>query len=361
MNRTNTAKWMEKYGRWQINVQKDGKRRSFTSSTPGRAGRREANAKADAWLDDGIDSKKLRIDDLCDEYIADLKLRTSKSHWRPEESRVNIWIKPNIGRFKPDKITDQMCQSIINTAYSKGLSKKTLMNLRATLVAFFKYCRKRKACNFMPEDLSLPNSATSKEKSILHPEDIVKLFTEDTTVYRNKRIPDPLINAYRFAVVTGYRPGEILGFMPNDFDGISLKVNRSINIYGEITQGKNQNARRVRVLSPLAKSIWEDQMKHSDGIYVFGNVPEQTMLEHWKRYCHANGLTVTTLYELRHTFTSAIQSLPESYIKNLVGHANSMDTFGTYIHEMDDTQQKIATAVEEIFLEILSCQKAKTK
>lgn len=40
--RTNTAKWMENQRRWQINVQKDGVRRSFTSSKPGRTGQREA-------------------------------------------------------------------------------------------------------------------------------------------------------------------------------------------------------------------------------------------------------------------------------------------------------------------------------
>ena len=34
--RTNTAAWQEKQGRWRIDVQKDGKRRSFYSSTPGR-------------------------------------------------------------------------------------------------------------------------------------------------------------------------------------------------------------------------------------------------------------------------------------------------------------------------------------
>ena len=42
--RTNTAKWTGT--RWRIDVQKDGTRKSFYSSTPGRTGQREANAKA---------------------------------------------------------------------------------------------------------------------------------------------------------------------------------------------------------------------------------------------------------------------------------------------------------------------------
>lgn len=58
MKRTNTAKWVESAQRGQINVQKDGKRKTFTSTKPGRTGQREANAKADAWLDDGLVSRK---------------------------------------------------------------------------------------------------------------------------------------------------------------------------------------------------------------------------------------------------------------------------------------------------------------
>ena len=50
MKRTNTAKWIESARRWQINVQKDGVRKTFTSAKPGRTGQREANRKADDWL-----------------------------------------------------------------------------------------------------------------------------------------------------------------------------------------------------------------------------------------------------------------------------------------------------------------------
>ena len=80
--RTNTATWSEKYKRWQINVQRDGKRRSFYSSTPGRTGQREANAKADAWLDDGIEGGNIRVSALYKDFIASQKKSTGQSHWR---------------------------------------------------------------------------------------------------------------------------------------------------------------------------------------------------------------------------------------------------------------------------------------
>ncbi|MBO7171653.1 MAG: hypothetical protein J6V52_01675, partial [Bacteroidaceae bacterium] len=47
------AAWVESRSRWQINVQQGGKRKTFTSSTPGRKGKHEAESKADEWLDAG--------------------------------------------------------------------------------------------------------------------------------------------------------------------------------------------------------------------------------------------------------------------------------------------------------------------
>jgi len=47
------AVWIEARSRWQINVQRDGKRKTFTSSTPGRKGKHEAEGKADDWLEAG--------------------------------------------------------------------------------------------------------------------------------------------------------------------------------------------------------------------------------------------------------------------------------------------------------------------
>ena len=58
--RTNTAVWLEKLGRWQINVQKDGKRRSFYSFKPGRTGQREAN-NVSASQNSVLDNRKRTV------------------------------------------------------------------------------------------------------------------------------------------------------------------------------------------------------------------------------------------------------------------------------------------------------------
>ena len=76
--RTNTAVWQEAYSRWRVAVQKDGVRRYFYSSTPGRTGQREANRKADAWLEDGIGAKVGRVEDVYKLWLDGLKQTTSR-------------------------------------------------------------------------------------------------------------------------------------------------------------------------------------------------------------------------------------------------------------------------------------------
>ena len=86
--RTNSAVWQEAYSRWRVAVQKDGQRRYFYSSTPGRTGQREANRKADAWLEDGIGVKVGRVEDVYKIWLEGLKQTTSPSNYRSRAGGV---------------------------------------------------------------------------------------------------------------------------------------------------------------------------------------------------------------------------------------------------------------------------------
>lgn len=61
-----------------------------------------------------------------------------------------------------------------------------------------------------------------------------------------------------------------------------------------------------------------------------------------------------TPYELRHTFVSAVKTLPEGYLKRLVGHSKDMDTYGVYSHEMTTDDAETAAMVQDIFKGILA-------
>ena len=114
--RTNTARWTGKM--WRIDVQQDGKRKSFYSSRPGRTGQREANAKADAWLDDGIAARTPKVADAGKLWLHEVEVTTCTTNYRPTESRWRNWILPAIGSRRVHQLTDQDLQEIINVAYA---------------------------------------------------------------------------------------------------------------------------------------------------------------------------------------------------------------------------------------------------
>lgn len=353
--RTNTATWNEKENRWKINVQRDGKRRSFYSSKPGRTGQREANAKADAWLDDGIEGGGARVSVLYADFIASKQESTGQSHWRGVESRYRNHIAPYIANKRVDRVTEQDLQDVINKAYAQhGLAAKTLLNVRGDLVAFFKFCRRRKVSTLSPDDLTIPASAKRPDKQILQPADLLKLFNCDNTLCRGKQVREEYINAFRLEVLTGMRPGEIMGLQWEDVHGHTVHLKRSINKYGEITQGKNRNAIRTVELPAMAVRVLEDQRQFTgDTGSVFCVSSAQTYRKHWDRYREANGIGKTTPYELRHTFVSVAKVLPEGRVKAVVGHSQSMDTFGVYGHVLNGEAAETARELDSVFAKLL--------
>lgn len=127
MRRTNTAKWDDKTKRWKIYVQKDNVRKTFYSSIKGKEGQREANAKADNWLENNITDTKLKVRKTVEKYMEQLRLTSSQSHCKQYEYYFNDWILPKIGDVRIEKVTEQQLQDIINIVYAHGLAKKNLM------------------------------------------------------------------------------------------------------------------------------------------------------------------------------------------------------------------------------------------
>ena len=361
--RTNTAVWVDKYQRWQIKVQKEGVRKTFYSSKPGRTGQREANSKADAWLDLGIENPNRKVDELLDEFLLNIKEKTSNANYCKESTHVNRYIRPAIGRKKISSVTLEDLQTIIDKAFrttnfkqdqEHELSRKSLMNIRATISAFLKFCRRKNLTNLTGDLLEIPKAARYQTKRVLQPESLRLLFNVDTTLYYGKRVFDPYIYAYRFAVLTGIRPGELRGLEKVDIHRNTVHLNKSINYHGEITRGKNANAVRTVVLSPLAMQVLAAQLEAKPkGKYVFPILSTRAFRACWQRYCRANDIEVISLYELRHTFVSIAKTLPEGMVKSIVGHSAQMDTFGIYGHALTSDAEDTSEALQLRFESLL--------
>lgn len=384
--RTNTAQWIEEQRRWKINVQREGIRRTFYSATPGRAGQREANQKADEWLG-GMEVKRgsrLRVGaaiDIYREYLADLEatkrgeLRDPDKpikgrdlgNARPAISLLETWMRPRLGRKWLDEIGDGDLQMILDFAAAAGKSRKTVKDIKQAVTSLIKYHRRAGSTSYRPDEVEIPVNSRYKGKRILQPEDVVKVFTLDGTLLRGRRIKDKYIHAYRLQILTGIRPGEMIGLDIQrslaDLSKNILHIWRSINIYGEETEGKNQNAIRDVVLSPMAKYEIVAQLlqvnKKAGSLFEIN--AESTYRKSFARYCKSNDIPYVTPYEMRHTFISIAQKLPEGELKALVGHSQVMDTFGVYGHEVKGYKEDTAARLEDIFHALLLQGKEETE
>nr|DAG68059.1 MAG TPA: Integrase [Caudoviricetes sp.] len=362
MKRTNTAKWIESAQRWQINVQKDGVRKTFTSAKPGRTGQREANRKADAWLDNGISTERIKVCAAWQLFLEQKRL-VSEDEAAKIESFGRIHLLPKIGSKTVAATTEQDCQGIINYAYSHPvgaraagdtLSRKTLQNFANYIKQFVKFCRNSKWTTLEFDKLDIPKGARYEGRDTMTVENLQKLMQIDTTIYHNKRKKDSYINYYRFQVFTGMRPGEMRGLRWKDVKGNVCKLHQAINKNGKTTRGKNDNALRTVVLSQYALDVLENQREYTgNNEYIFPMTSMHTYYGRWKKYQESNGMQDLSLYEMRHTFVSIAKELPEGEVKQIVGHSKNMDTYGQYSHYLRGDNDRVAQNLQHVF-EILT-------
>ena len=379
--RTNTAAWLPNQQRWQIKVQKDGVRRTFTSSKPGRTGQREANAKADAWLDDGITSTTKRCRDVWAEFMISVRATAGTSYQEQVEKFGQNYILPVIGVRRIGDLSAGLLQDVLNRAYKEGsmnpnskrkskgnLSRKTLQGIRGVEIAFVKWARLHQYTALRPEDeVVVPKGARNKGKKILQPDNLRVLLSTDTRVVRGKVVLDENIHAYRLAVMTGLRPGELLGLRVGDVDGNRLHLHRAINRQNEETRGKNENAVRTVVLHPLAvaelraqlqqRALEDGPLRDNDPVFLLDN--QQSLYNYWRFYQRCNGIEPpVSLYELRHTFVSMVEdAVSPAQLRRIVGHSKSMDTYGWYSHAVAGRDDAAALAVSDVLEEYAPMQK----
>ena len=355
--RTNEAVWIESSQRWQIKVQRNGKRPTFNDSTPGRVGKRKCEAKADEWLENQTEDP--RFDSAWLEYLAFVKQATKSESYIKAESIGRIWLSPNFNRKRVSEISSDKIQEIIFSAAENGKSHRTCENIRAQMTAFYRFCKKKKYCFDEPEDIAIPTTAKKGKRKILQPNDVKTLFTIDTYKLYNKPVFAFFIFAFRFTFIMGFRRGETCGVRHEDITDHYLHVQRAINRLGEeIEGGKNENADRRLRLPKAAERVLADQerMLKANGIispWVFpdenGNCLDSNHLyKKWRTYSRQIGIN-TNLHEIRHSAVSAYKAdLPLGLMKPVLGHSEDMDTLGVYGHEMDGDAERAADIMDQV-------------
>ncbi|MBR3463351.1 MAG: site-specific integrase [Clostridiales bacterium] len=349
----NSPRWDGR--RWIVQEQKDGKRHTFTSSVPGAKGRKEAIKKYEKWYF-GEASGEKSVNTVSREFLDDVKARRGEDSeaFTQYERYIRLYIAPVVGQKKICKVTLREWQSLINEARgrNKPLSEKSLKSLRGIIMQIIRFGYEDYQCDLLRGKLYIPKGHFKKEKEVLQKNDVRRLLEPSELWY---------YNLFVFLLVTGMRPGEALGLRLSDidFNSSSVTIRRAVNARGQITDGKNENARRMIPIDGLAssilrKTIRRNQEKNLRTEWIFcspdgskGN--QSTMRNHWKILKDERQLP-GTVYSLRHTFITMMKNvMPEQMIKDICGHSISMDTFGTYGHITDNESREAAQIINLTF------------
>lgn len=358
------AIWFDNLKRWQINVQCDGIRKTFTSSIPGRKGKHDAENKADDWLESQSESR--RFDQAWGVYIKDYEKRVGRAAYIKTKGIGDNWILPNVrGKLTLDKLTPAVWQKCIDDAAAEGLSLKSCSNIRAVIMAFCDFCRRNRWELDVPDvrEIKLPKDAARPQRKILQPNGFQTLFSVSTIEHYHKQVECWYIHLWRLMVLTGMRRGEAVALRREDVEGNVLHISRSVNNLMEMTDGKTANATRYVTLSSKAHEVLAEQaqMLRKAGIvspWLFpardGDMSNPNdVYKAWYTYRNQHGLECS-LHELRHTFISAVKSdLPMALLREQVGHSTQTDSIGIYGHSIEGDAAATAAVLDDVFARLI--------
>lgn len=361
------AAWIESKEYWEIKVQKDGTRKSFRSSQKGRKGKHEAEAKADKWLATG--TADMRFSEAWASFLKWQQTHNGTSNYQKHEIIGRLYLLPTNKLRKVSSIKPSHWQACIDAGVEKGLSRRSCVNIKSSISAFLRHCKRERweYIRLEEDDLRIPNKAApAKQKRVLKDSDIQTLFSDPYMIKSCKKQVAHYIHAWRFFVVTGLRRGELCGLRVEDITNGILTVRRSITPEGEETHGKNDNARRNFAVTVSMQNVLDDQFAYlkENGIeseWVFpdkyGELSSpQAIYSSWRAYAKQHGIECT-VHELRHTFISINKAdMPLELLKSVVGHSSSMDTIGIYGHEVDGDKERAARIMEDTFQKKLAAK-----
>lgn len=355
--------WSTTENRWICKIQVDGERKKFTSSKPGQAGKREVSRKVSAFLAGELDFSRAKVSEVWNEFLNETIDRLGKGEmYKQLEMYGRLYLLPLLGSKRIAKVRLADYQAVISTAKpikdpNGELSKKSLSTLRNCVAMFVKFAVAHQYIEPLRGELYIPKGHHTKGQTILQPNQIGLLFEPSNEHY---------IEALRFMLVTGLRPGECLGLKWTDIDNNVLTVARSINARGIVTNGKNENAHRSFILPGIACEILKRQKAKTSALcseWIFcntiGNKPAQTnVYDCYKRLAELHGFGGSP-YSLRHTFVSMVKNdVPLEMLKAVVGHSDAMDTLGVYGHRVNGEMEQTARVIDLALASRLKQEKA---
>jgi integrase len=335
----------------------------------------ECWAKLDALREEYRKTGTVARQDTTVETVVREFLRHPPAEWRSPISREvyaaqGQRIIAAVGKLKLVRLTPGQVDAMLRDMAGQGLSRSTIDRTRSLLV---------RAIRRAERDGLVPRNVAALSEMPAAPARVSKAMTLEQVGALLKLELSPWWRAYITAgVMTGLRPGELLGLRWEDLDldqGV-LKVRQSMKRgRGQGRAGlaagalkTAQSRRTLRMPAPVRAALGAlrreqaaDRLKLGEhytqsGLVFADNAgrpvwPQGTGRE-FQALCERAGLGRDwTPRELRHTFVSQLSAagVDLETVADLVGHANSNITRAVYRHQLADKVGTAAAVFDRIY------------
>lgn len=312
-------------------------------------------------------------------WISGVRATVSPKTWRGYEQIVRLWLIPNLGRTRLDRLSVAQVRSYLFALTSTPrrmkdgsvrppLSEQSAHHHRATLRKALADAVTEGLLTRNVAALAKPPTIRKTERRWLSGDELGRLF--DAT----RPTADSGSRYHAIWVVagtTGLRSAEMLGLAWSDvdLDGASLRVRHTL--YRNVEAGRwdflptKTRATRVVFLTPLAVDALRlhrvrqaaEGLRHGidtrDGLVFTTESQYPIHGADLSRFLKADlvkaGLPVVTVHDLRHSAASFLLSTgtPIQVIASLLGHSSPAITGKLYAHVSDDLKRAAVSRMQE--------------
>ncbi len=296
------------------------------------------------------------------------------STWESYQVIMNTHIIPAVGKIPLKRLKaanlQQMYAEKLKTVGKRGtpLSTRYVRYMHAIVRQALQQAVKEKLVPYNAADATQPPRLIGKEMSILSEEEIGKLLEaiKDDRYYL----------AYKLAVATGARRGEVLGLCWDCVDFyqetktikrqlLALKDDPQLDHHLKTKAGKRNITLPPGITKEL-KALKKMQSKEQVALgeaYV-GNphnlvftredgsaINPQDFSKHFQRLCERAGLPRIRLHDLRHSHASLLlkKNIHPKVVQERLGHSSITMTLDLYSHLTPGLQKEAADVLGDIF------------
>jgi len=323
----------------------------------------------------GFMSTATKFQDLAEEWFDGYARHNLRSTTYERMKQLTHRIYPAIGHLRMDKITPRVLQAFVNSLAKDGanektgkpLAPKTIRHNLSFVSDVFSYAVRMGMLSDNPCSKVIIPKGEVKEKQIYSPEEMEQLLI------RLQGQPIKYKVFFYLLAYSGFRRSEMLGleWKDIDFENNIISVRRTSNYTAErgtyTDTTKTKRSQRALKIAPYIMDLLRELKAEQDANAIkYSNLWVETdrLFTKWngepmnnntpydwlREFCSNNGLPFYGLHSFRHFMASSLISsgIDVVTVSGALGHCNSSTTLNVYSHQFQNSQARVAEAMDGI-------------